>query len=303
MPTPSRALALLLALAWLGGCSTRSANVQPLPASAAEFAAWDCDHIEDEIDIVQQRAADVAYAVDERSGNNIVALGVGLTLFWPAVLAMRPNGLEAAELARLKGRDEALRTALREQRCPARDETLPAARAAALPVAIGERLVYENRTEARGPAGEWALRVTALRRGDMEYRVEGPGGGAWKQDLAGNIVAAPAGQLQWPHLLRHELDLGGVTAGDIVVAQDPLQRARMRGQVVAVGPQTIAGRRFDVAVIELFGDAPRGDASTRVEGVIVVDRHSGILLRLDLRSAQAPFNLQRRLTRIEAASR
>ncbi|MDE2158932.1 MAG: hypothetical protein KGJ30_08405, partial [Burkholderiales bacterium] len=188
MPTPSRTLVLLLALALLGGCATRSVNVQPLPANAAEFAAWDCDHIEDEIDRVQQRAADVAYDVDERSGNNIVALSLGLTLFWPAVLAMRPNGLEAAELARLKGRDEALRTALREQHCPVRDETLPASRAQALPVAIGERLVYENRTATHGPAGEWSLRVTALQRGAIDYRIDGRGGGLWKQDLAGNIL-------------------------------------------------------------------------------------------------------------------
>jgi hypothetical protein len=71
--------------------------------------------------------------------------------------------------------------------------------------------------------------------------------------------------------------------------------------VVAVGPQTLAARRFDVAVIELFGDAQRGEASTRVDGVMVVDRASGVLMRLDLVSAQRSFNLQRRLVRIEPA--
>jgi hypothetical protein len=73
----------------------------------------------------------------------------------------------------------------------------------------------------------------------------------------------------------------------------------MRGQVVAVGPQTVAGRRFDVAVVELFGDAQRGDVSTRVEGAIVVDRSNGVLLRLDLRSANGSFALQRRLVRVD----
>jgi hypothetical protein len=105
--------------------------------------------------------------------------------------------------------------------------------------------------------------------------------------------------LQWPHLLRGELVLGGVTAGDILVTGDPESRARVRGQVVAVGPQTVAGRRFDVAVIELFGDALHGDIATRLEGVIVVDRNTGVLLRLDLRSAQGDFSLQRRLVRVD----
>ena len=71
-----------------------------------------------------------------------------------------------------------------------------------------------------------------------------------------------------------------------------------RGQVVAVEPQTVAGRRFDVAVIELFGDATMDETYTRIDGAIAVDRHSGVLLRLDLRCAKPMFNLQRRLARV-----
>jgi hypothetical protein len=285
----------------LAGCATRSADVQPALANPADFAGWPCARIDDELDLVQQRAADVAYAVDERAGNNILALGVGVTLFWPAMLAMRPDGLEAADLARLKGRFEALNVAARVRGCAPAGPDLPAARAASLPIALGERLVYEDRTSARLPALQWALRLTALRRGEIELRLDAEPGGRWQQDLAGNIVSAPTGALQWPHLLRGELALGQVLAGDIVVVGDPLARARMRGQVVAVGPQTVAGRRFDVAVVELFGDAQRGESYTRVDGAIVVDRASGVLLRLDLRSAHASFSLQRRLVRVEPA--
>jgi hypothetical protein len=289
----------------LPGCATRSADVLPAAANPADFAGWDCDRIADELDRVQQRAADRAYAVDERAANNIIALGVGLTIFWPALVAMRTNGPDAQVLAQLKGRYEALRAAATARACPPPGAELPAARAAALPLALGERLVYEERRGRRGPAAETVLRLAALRRGDLEYRSEGPGaapGGVWTQDPAGNVTASPDGALQWPHLLRAELALGGVTAGDILVTGDPMSRARVRGQVVAVGPQTVAGRRFDVAVIELFGDAQRGEASTRLDGVIVIDRASGVLLRLDLRSAQPEFSLQRRLLRVDAAT-
>jgi hypothetical protein len=312
-------VALALSLA-LSGCATRSGDVQAEAASPAEFISWDCGRIDDEIDRVQKQAADRAYAVDERAGNNIIAMGVGVTVFWPAMLAMRSNGAEAEDLARLKGRFEALRLAAKQHSCPEPSPDLPAARAAALSLSVGERLVYEDRNPTRGPSAEWVLQLTALRRGDTEFRSLQPlpgikpappvlsdpyvsaaaPAGVWRQDHAGNITLAPEGALQWPHLLRGEMVLGSVTAGDIVVAGDPMQRARMRGQVVAVGPQMIAGRRFDAAVVELFGDAPRGDGYTRVEGVIVVDRASGVLLRLDLRSAQAPFSLLRRLVRVEA---
>jgi hypothetical protein len=107
----------------------------------------------------------------------------------------------------------------------------------------------------------------------------------------------------WQRLLQAKMALGDVLAGDLQISGDPLLRARVRGQVVAVGPQAIAGRPFDVAVIELFGDVPRGETSTRLDGAMVVDRHSGLVLRLDLRSAQPLFQLQRRLVRVEAAGR
>ena len=297
---------------WLAACATRSVDVPPQAVSPAEFATWDCSRIDEEIDLVQQRAADRAYTVDESAGNNILAMGIGLMVFWPAMLAMRSNGQDAEELARLKGRFEALRGASKKQSCPEIGDQLPAARAAALPLVLGERLVYEDRSPVRGPSSEWMLQLTALRRGDSEYRsgdpLPPPQGdpyapvpvGLWRQDRAGNFTQAPDGALVWPHLLRGELTLGAVTSGEIVVSGNPFVRARMRGQVVAVGPQTVAGRRFDAAVVELSGDAPKGDVATRVEGVIVVDRASGVLLRLDLRSGQAPFSLLRRLVRIEA---
>jgi hypothetical protein len=294
-----RSAAALSVLLVLAGCATRSGDVQPLPANPADFALWSCNRIDDELDVVQQRAADVAYAVDERAGNNILALSVGVTLFWPAVLAMRQEGPEAAELARLKGRDDALRVASRAKACPPALATLAPEKAAAFPMAVGERALYEDRGSPRQPATEWWLQLKDLRRGEIEFLAhsaqrEGP----WLQDLAGNVQAAPAGWLSWPRLLRPGLELGQVLAGDIVVTGDSGERARMRGQVVAVGPQVVGGRRFDAAVIELFGDAPRGKSYTPVHGALVVDRASGLLLRLDLSSSHSAFSLQRRLLQV-----
>jgi len=300
----ARCLSGVVAAIVLTGCVTRSVDVVPLPANPADFATWGCDRIDDETDVVQQRAAEVAYSVDERSGNNIIALGLGLTVFWPALIATRPPGPESDELARLKGRYEALRGAAQAKGCPPPDSALPAARAAVLPIALGELLVYEERVGAKGPMHEFGLRLTVLRRAELEFRLEpSDTAGLWRQDFAGNVTAAPAGSLQWPQLLRSELELGQVLGGEMWMADEPFARARVRGQVVAVGPQTVAGRRFDVAVVELFGDAQRNDISTRLDGVLVVDRRSGVLLRLDLRSAQPGFDLQRRLARIEAPAR
>jgi hypothetical protein len=302
---PLKTIALLLAALALAGCATRAVEVKPAQANPKDFAAWSCERIDAEADRVQKRAADVAYAVDERAGNNILALGMGVMVFWPALIAMQPPGPEAEELALLKGRYDALLAAAATKGCTGMGVRVPAARAAAMPVAQGDRLVYEVRQYANGgrPA-ELGLRLLALRRNELEFRLDPADprvNPVWKQDLAGNVLVAPGAVLQWPYLLRHELELGQVVGGEMALPEDLTARARVRGQVVAVGEQTISGRRFDVAVIELFGEAQRDDRYARLDGVIVVDRASGVLVRLDVRSALPAFAEQRRLVRVEPA--
>lgn len=283
----------------LASCASRSVDVKPTPADPAEFLAWDCGHIADELDSVQQRAAEQAYTVDERAGDNILALGIGATIFWPAILAMRPDGVEARDLAALKGRYEALRVAAQRKSCPPPGIDLPPELAAEMPIAPGEHLVYDQRGGNGGGAnGSWTLVVTALRRDEIDFST-GAHSRPWRQDRAGNVLAAPPGSLIWEHLLRHDLELGQVIAGNLSIVGDGFPRARVRGQVVAIGPQDLAGRHFDAAVIELFGDVQLPERSTRLDGALVVDRKSGVLLRLDLRSAVPRFNFQRRLIRID----
>jgi len=288
----------------LAGCATRSVNVQPVPVSPADFAGWPCDALADETERVQQRAADVAYAVDAIVGNNVIILSIGTTVFWPALLAMRPDGPDAAELAKLKGRYEALNVAAQKRGCPPMSDTLPPARAAALPVAPGERLVYEERG-AGGPGQEFGLQLQALKRGELDFLLDrGPGTPRlrWRQDAAGNALEVPPHRpLSWTRLLRRELALGDVLSGELHGPHSAERTARVRGQVIAVGPLVLAGRSFDAATIELFGDVPNGPATTRVDGVMAVDRASGVLLRLELRSGNPDYALKRKLVRIEPA--
>jgi hypothetical protein len=302
-------------LAMLAGCASRSIEVAPKPTDPAAYATWDCERLHDEIDAVQFRAVDVAYAVDARAGNNLIALGLGVTVFWPALLAMRPDGPESEELAELKGRYEALNTVSARRTCGPPSDAMPARRVAALPVALGDRLVYEERIGPGSSARQLGLQVTALRRDQIEYRVEVDGqifDAGWRQDRAGNVALdARAPLIGWRQLLKTDLVLGQVLSGELAAAEENVASARVRGQVVATGEQTVAGRRFDVAVVELFGETTnaRGFAddiaqtSARLDGVMAVDRSSGVLLRLEVRSNNADFAVRRRLLRIEPAPR
>lgn len=307
-----RLLAALMTLVLGTGCASRSGEVRPKPSDPAAYALWTCDRLFDETDAVQQQAADVAYAVDSRAGNNMIAMGLGVTVFWPALLAMRPDGPEAQELAALKGRFEALRSVALAKTCGTPADAMAAHRQASLPVAQGERLIYDER--AGTTARTLVMAVTSLRREQIEFRVQQDGqwlDAPWRQDLAGNAVldGRPA-LIGWHRLLKRGLVLGQVLAGELAAAGEVVAAARVRGQVVATGPQTVAGRNFDVAVIELFGEVPLAntgtgevtDGSTRLDGVMAVDRQNGLLLRLELRSANPAYTLRRRLLRIEAAA-
>lgn len=304
----SRCVLATLLMCAAGGCATRSADVSPKPTDPASYARWDCERLYDESDRVQLKAVDVAYAVDERVGSNMIALSIGVTVFWPALMAMRPDGAEAQELATLKGSFEALQVAAQRRECPPAPEAMDAARAAALPLRAGDRFVYEERAGRRAPAKELGMRVVALKRDRVEFAPDLAGEalpGLWSQDLAGNTRAdSRAPLVSWRRLLKPDMQLGQVLSGELYSA-DPagVGPARVRGQVVAQGVQQILGRSFDVAVIELFGDAPTLDGGfARLSGVMAVDRTSGLLLRLELSCSNPDFAMRRQLTRVESAA-
>jgi hypothetical protein len=300
MNRAARLVYVLAAASALGGCALRASDVPPAPVSASEFAGWPCSRIEDELDNVQRHATRVAFAFDERAGANIVAMGVGMSVFWPALLAMRSTGEDRSLLAQLKGRHEALLINHKAKAC----QGSAASAGVVLPLAPGDQLVYEQRVAQQAAAQQIVLRVQDIGRESVVLAAAGAAGAPdtvelWRSDRRGNLKAAPRGPV-WPQLLRNDLELGQVLSGELQDPQELGNRARVRGQVVAVGPQTIADRRFDVAVIDLFGDAQGGETSTRLDGVLVVDRTTGVLLRLDLYSNHPSFRMQRRLARVSA---
>ena len=54
---------------------------------------------------------------DQKSTNDKVAMGVGLVIFWPALLFTKGNDENTAELARLKGHMDAIEQASIHKRC------------------------------------------------------------------------------------------------------------------------------------------------------------------------------------------
>lgn len=98
-------------------CADSSADVQPTYVSPLNYQSFSCKQIEQEARRVAARSAQVAGVQDKNAGNDAVATGVALVLFWPAAFFVGGNKENAAELGRLKGELDALEQASIQKNC------------------------------------------------------------------------------------------------------------------------------------------------------------------------------------------
>ncbi len=118
-------LILTIILPLMPGCATRSKNISASYVSPIEYSHLDCDQIRRELVRVNRRLTDISGKQNKEATKDAVALGVGLVVFWPALFFMMSSG-EKEEIARLKGKYEALETIAIEKRCGFSDELIEA---------------------------------------------------------------------------------------------------------------------------------------------------------------------------------
>jgi hypothetical protein len=90
----------------LAGCASSASNVAPLTASPYLYENLSCPQIAAEAQRVSARAAVLSGTQDSKATRDAVLTGVGLVVFWPALLVMPAvsgNDALTAELAKLKG--------------------------------------------------------------------------------------------------------------------------------------------------------------------------------------------------------
>jgi hypothetical protein len=110
--TPLVALSLALA-----GCATRSENISAAYVSPIQYQSFSCQQLQEEAARVSARAAVASGAQDQKANNDAVATGVGVVLFWPALLFIKGDAASAQEIAQLKGDMEAIEQANIAKKC------------------------------------------------------------------------------------------------------------------------------------------------------------------------------------------
>lgn len=114
--TISAVLGLCVAL---GGCATASKDVAPAYTSPALFETYNCAQLSGELQRIAARVVQLGGRLDTAATNDKAMAGVGVILFWPALMHLGGTKVPEANYARLKGEFEAVQQAAALKQCPA----------------------------------------------------------------------------------------------------------------------------------------------------------------------------------------
>lgn len=112
-----RSVIALAAAVALSGCAKDASQVGATYVSPVTYETYTCPQLAEEAQRVSSRAAQASGVQDQKATNDKVAMGVGLVIFWPALLFTKGNDENTAELARLKGQMDAVEQASIQKRC------------------------------------------------------------------------------------------------------------------------------------------------------------------------------------------
>ena len=101
----------LVGASLLAGCAKDANQVSASYISPILHENYTCPQLAEEAQRVSSRAAQAAGAQDQKATNDKIAMGVGLVVFWPALLLTKGNDETMVELARLKGKMDAIEQA------------------------------------------------------------------------------------------------------------------------------------------------------------------------------------------------
>src|SRR5664279_1120391 len=101
----------------VAACAKDASQVGPTYISPITYQSYTCPQLAEEAQRVSSRAAQASGVQDSKSTNDKVAMGVGLIIFWPALLMTKGNDETTAELARLKGQMDAIEQVSIQKKC------------------------------------------------------------------------------------------------------------------------------------------------------------------------------------------
>ncbi len=112
-----RILLAITALAFVGACSKTAAQIEPSYVSKNTFSGMSCSALNNERAEIIHQVNEFTGKQNDAANTDAVLMGVGLILFWPALLAMPMGADHAEQLAAAKGSYDAITTKMVESGC------------------------------------------------------------------------------------------------------------------------------------------------------------------------------------------
>lgn len=110
-------LAALAVIAAAGGCAQRPAAIQATYVSSSTYANDSCEAIVAERNRIVTEVEALSGAQRKKAASDAVVTGVGVVLFWPALIGLAAGQDQAPQIASLKGNYEALTAAGHQKGC------------------------------------------------------------------------------------------------------------------------------------------------------------------------------------------
>jgi len=101
----------------LAACSTPPRNIDAQYISTHQYDGLSCEELTLEYYRVETRVQQLHHALDQESKKDAALVGVGLVVFWPALLFLAGSSTDPSEYGRLKGEAQALQTVLANNTC------------------------------------------------------------------------------------------------------------------------------------------------------------------------------------------
>ncbi|MEP5728051.1 MAG: hypothetical protein ABJL67_01625 [Sulfitobacter sp.] len=104
-------------IAVVTSCATKPEEISASYVSHTKFANLNCTQLREEASEVSHRAALLTAKQAKRRKQDSVAVGVSLVLFWPAAFLVKGDGVDANQLASIKGEMKAIEEVNRRKKC------------------------------------------------------------------------------------------------------------------------------------------------------------------------------------------
>lgn len=108
---------VVIVLMVISGCAKRADQITTQYVSPLSYDSYNCEQVLEETSRLDSKLTEVTKQVNNRAYLDLMQFSVGVLLFWPALLVLGDDDAQNAELARLKGENEAIEKSAVAKNC------------------------------------------------------------------------------------------------------------------------------------------------------------------------------------------